>query len=60
MSPTTRLRMALARTFPTLLAFPPLAALAAFGVIPWPALTTVPIALAVQAAVTYRRLTPSA
>lgn len=48
-------RTALAQTFPTLLTLPILALLAALDWLPWSVLLAVPLALAVQVAVTLLR-----
>lgn len=49
----TRVRLALIETFPTALAVPVLALLAAFGAVPWEVLPALPVALAVHAAVNF-------
>ncbi|MCC3777698.1 hypothetical protein [Streptomyces sp. UNOB3_S3] len=53
---TTRVRLALIATFPTVLTVPLLALLAAFGEVPGEVLPALPVALAVHAVVTYLRL----
>ncbi|MEV7503389.1 hypothetical protein ME763_28780 [Streptomyces murinus] len=55
MNRRTRIRLALASTLPTLLALPVLCLLAALGVVPWPVLFAVPVALALHAAVSFFR-----
>lgn len=59
MSRRTRLRIALTSTFPTLLAVPACCLLAAVGMVPWSLLLALPVALAVHAAITFRRLNRS-
>ncbi|MFF7725428.1 hypothetical protein [Streptomyces sp. NPDC008001] len=56
MSRRTRMRIALASTFPTLLTVPVCILLAALGVVPWGLLLALPVALAVHAAITFFRL----
>ncbi|MGV4925755.1 hypothetical protein K2224_18685 [Streptomyces sp. BHT-5-2] len=56
MNRRTRRRIALASTFPTLLTVPLCALLVALGLMPWTILLAVPIALAVQVAITLTRL----
>ncbi len=56
MNRSTRLRTALASTFPTLLTVPVCALLAAAGLVPWELLLAVPVALAVHAVTTFVRL----
>ncbi|MBB5119553.1 hypothetical protein AF335_28410 [Streptomyces eurocidicus] len=56
MNRRTRIRTALATTFPTALTLPVCWLLAASGLVPWNLLLALPIALVVHAAVSYTRL----
>ncbi|MEU2021703.1 hypothetical protein ABZ565_06005 [Streptomyces sp. NPDC016469] len=56
MNRRTRIRITLASAVPTLLTLPVLCLLAAVGVAPWAVLLALPVALAVQAAVTFSRM----
>lgn len=58
MNRRTRARVALASTFPTLLAVPVICLMAALGAVPWDLLLALPFALAAHAAVTFVRLKP--
>lgn len=58
MNGRTRLRIALASTFPTLLLAPLCCLLAALGTVPWSLLLALPTALVVHAAISFVRLRP--
>ena len=56
MNRRTRMRIALASTFPTLLTVPIICLLAVIGAVPWTLLLALPLALAAHAAITFFRL----
>lgn len=56
MNRRTRMRTTMTSTAPTLTAFPAICLLAAIGAVPWSVLLTLPVALAIHAAVTFSRL----
>ncbi|MCX5087940.1 hypothetical protein OOK36_03350 [Streptomyces sp. NBC_00365] len=58
MNRRTRMGMALASTFPTLLAVPVICLLAAVGAVPWTLLLALPVALVVHAASSFFLLKP--
>ncbi|MFE7302770.1 hypothetical protein [Streptomyces sp. NPDC057579] len=59
MNRRTRICIALASTFPTLLTLPVVCLLAAVGAVPWDLLVALPVALVVHAAINFFRLNPT-
>ncbi|GAA4640201.1 hypothetical protein GCM10023196_104770 [Actinoallomurus vinaceus] len=58
MNRRTRMRIAPASTFPTLLTVPVICLLAVVGAVPWAVLGALPFALVVHAAINFSRLKP--